>query len=390
MTDNNIIADDSAVDEQDIVAVPTTKQRRWFHAPSNVLSLVAVVVTIVLFVVTLVMGAAEDRARKQQEIAQLVDQISALQTEEVDLYSAAVPMNVRSGALMSIANRRHTLINQAESLLADVEDELSKLDLALLATTYVSAGLVKPAERRFLDLANAEEERLAMRVMSWRSLVGIYGLREDRLQDAEDAARAGLELARTDEDDIALRTELVLIPLALANTLTASRRYDDALQQLVAAERDAWKLQCGSSRQELLAVVQSEIAGMLAQAPDLSGGEDLVNSARKQYGARCLGDVMVEPMEVDPEAAAPTEVGHAGVYQLRFNSVTVEPVVPGGGNLRVRGLPGPPRLLVPISDDLFAQDGALGHYIFFQRDTVGNILHLVLLQPNGPFVMQRR
>ena len=113
---------------------------RWYRTPSNVISAFAVLVTLFIFVTTLILGTRAERARKQFDVGQLIEQISALAGEEAEVYSSASPPIARTNAMMAIANRRNVLISQAEGLLADVEDLLPKLDLALLATVYASAG----------------------------------------------------------------------------------------------------------------------------------------------------------------------------------------------------------------------------------------------------------
>ena len=110
------------------------------------------------------MKSRKHNSKNSNKSAKVIDQISALTIEEVELHRTNVNPLTRAAASVAIANRRTALINQADRLLADVDEHsVSRLDLALLAAAYVGAGRYDEAEGYFVDLANAETEPLAVR-----------------------------------------------------------------------------------------------------------------------------------------------------------------------------------------------------------------------------------
>lgn len=190
------------------------RPRPWFRTSSNLISLFAVAVSVAIFVTTFLSGSKETQFQKLQQFGQVIDQISALGGKEVDVYRMDLPPAIRAGAFMMIANRRVALLNQADRLLADVgDDQVSKLDLALLAPAYLSIGRQKDAEKYYLALAHAKEEPLLVQVMGWRSLIALYShFGREHLGDAREAAEQGLALIKNADNDIVLKREAIMIP----------------------------------------------------------------------------------------------------------------------------------------------------------------------------------
>ena len=151
------------------------KRRAWFLTPSNLISLLAVAITVAIFVTTYGSGAKEALFRKQQQFSQLINQISALDSEVAQVYRSDILPLARVQALAAISHRRLALVNQAEALLTDVEHRASKSNLALLAPIYAGVGRFDKAEEYFRGVATDQSEQAVARIMAWRALVMLYG-----------------------------------------------------------------------------------------------------------------------------------------------------------------------------------------------------------------------
>ena len=253
-------------------------------------------------------------------------------------------------------------------------------------------GLFDKAEKYLLDLGNAESERTASRVMAWRSLVAIYGqMGPERISDAKDAGEKAIELIKRPTQNPLLRSELTLVPYTLAVALAAESQYADSLHYLTVAERNARDLPCVGNRFEILALIQTEIAKILPLYPE---GKDLVASRSDTSHRPCPGDQMaVLPTEQQPRGDDLAERRGAqdlpGAYQHAFHTVSIDS--DAFGNIQIIGLDGqPPRILWPLGKDVFALRDIAGLYVNFQRDNDGYVTQLLLLQPNGAFVMLRK
>lgn len=242
----------------------------WFRTPSNIISIIAVVVSVSIFSIAYWSGKEENQFQRLQEIGQLIDQISALTNREAELYRTNVTHSERAGSSMAIANRRIALINQLDRLLADVDnDSVSELDLAVLAYTYVNIGRYDDAEAHLESLAKDKGKLITHRVMAWRSLVVLYGyFGSERVDDAKRAAENGLALIESEHSNLTLKAEAVLIPYSLAFNLIMVGRYDEAFNHLLEAERNASEMPCLPNRQGLLAMVNAEILRILPHYPD--------------------------------------------------------------------------------------------------------------------------
>lgn len=199
----------------------------WFRTPSNIISIAAVVVTVSIFSVTYWSGKQETQFQKLQQIGQLIDQITALASQETELYRTNLMHSEQVRALMVIGSRRIALINQFDRLLADVDEgSVSRLDLAVLSGAYFNVGRHKEAEVYLENFAKDEDNLLVQRVAMWRSLVVLYGnLGADRVEDAKRAAEQGLELVESEQSNMVLQVESVFIPYSLAFSLSVARRY---------------------------------------------------------------------------------------------------------------------------------------------------------------------
>ena len=393
MNDDCMSTGDLTVRISDIERRLGKRNKRWISTPSNVISLLAVLVTVFIFIVTFILGQREDKARKLQEVGQLIDQISTLAGEEIELYNSSMPQLLRANALISISNRRNVLIDQVDSLLPDIKDNMSKMALAMLAISYASAGLFEKAEEYLLNLANAEHERQALRVMAWRSLVGIYGQwGTGRISDAENAAKRGMELINKKTQDPILRNELVSIPYTLASAQLFSKQYDDAFRSLLEAEQNAWKLPCGGARLGFLRLLEPAISQVLTLYPDGRDHIAKVRNNRKANVNPCEGVQMAVSTAAKQSydnytLNRSTEDEFAGTYKLGANSISIKSDT--NKTYRATGLPGPSRTLVFVSRDLFALYGVPVFYISFQRDVTGHVTHMLLMQPNGSFELRR-
>ena len=389
MTDDSIVIHEGPSNSGGTERRDDDATKAWFRTPSNTISLAAVAVTALIFVATVLLGKSEERARQQQQVGQLIEQISALAREEAEVYGLPLPPLVRTNAFMSIANRRLALIGQVESLLDNVAEATTRLDLALLATTYAAAGLSKKAEPHLLDLASAEDEQIAARVMAWRSLVALYGQQPHRIDDAMNAAVEGMSLLAQDDLDAALRTELFAIPYSLAIALTAAREYGQAIDHLIIAEKNAWDMPCYDNRSQYLALVQVETAKLGSLYPE---GQRRIAASREDYSTPCAGDQAITTAYITPpgndEAVRLPSSRISGTYQIAFHSATIE--VDSFGNVGVTFVGQPTVPAVAIGEDLFASVGTPASYISFQRDEAGNVTHLLLLEPGGRRIMHRR
>lgn len=364
--------------------------RPWFRTSSNLISLLAVAVTVAIFVITYLSGMKETRFQKLQQFGQIMDQISALASKEVEIYRTDVPPSLRANAFTMISNRRVALINQAERLLNDInedpvsnnEDLVSKLDLAILAPAYASIGRYKDAEKYLKKLAKANKEPLVVQVAGWRSLVWLYGyMGPEHIIDAKKAMSKGLALIGSQSNDIMLKRESVMLPYALAFNLIMARSYGEAFGYLLEAERNAWAMPCALNRRELLIMVQTEIEKILPLYPD---GRTTLYKSRAEYDQPCPNDqaiVATTPTAQHDEAVLTSD--YVGDYRSDFGIVLVRESAEG--LLQVTVGDKPVLTLVSVGDDIFVVQANLGYYLAFQRDDAGEVTHILFLQPNGVF-----
>lgn len=362
-------------------------ERPWFHTPSNVISILAVVASIGVFFLTFVSDTQETKFQKLQQLGQVIDQISALATNEADLFRPEVPPNVRTNAMTAYANRRSALVNQVDRLLAEVDAQsVSKLDLALLSVAYAAIGYQDKAEKILLDLAHAESEPLHFRVMAWRSLISLYSrLGSERIPDAVKAAKQGMALIDAGSSNFALKYESVLINNALAFFFMTERRFEEAFTHLLAAKSNAWTMPCGPARRELLTLIQSEIQRILhLQPPD----RDALAESRLTYGPPCASDNnAVDVKSSMRNHAADMSADYVGDYNYGHIRTSIRAAPDGGIQAVVGG--SPPQILDWIGSDIFSVRGSPGYYLVFRRDDKGAITHAYFHQPNGVFPAAR-
>lgn len=361
------------------------RNSRWFRTPSILISLLAVVVTGMASGITYWATTKESHFQKLQQMGQVIDQISALATEESELYRTSVPSNVRVGAASSIANRRAVLIRQVDRLLADVDEtSVAKLDLALLAPAYASVGRYEIAEKYFLDLAQSEDEPLIPRIMAWRSLVFLYGSQgPERVDDAKQAAAKGLALIDDKEGDILLKGELALIPYVLATTFLMSRNFKEAFGQLIEAERETWAALCTPMRQEVLKLVQADIKKILATYPE---GQLKLNESRLAYPPACPSDPPLPFNVLSAEENGSDDLLSDYVAEYKFDNGNLLSLQNVQGVLTATVGGNPPLKLVNVSSDIFSILMHPGFYLVFQRGSTGLVSHVVSLQPDGSYV----
>ena len=362
--------------------------RPWLRTPSNIISIIAVVVSISIFSITYLSGKKETQFQKLQQISQIIDQISALTRKEAELYRTSQTHFERVGKSTAIANSRMALINQVDRLLSDVDkNSVSRSDLALLSSAYASVGRYKLAKKYLLNLAKEEGEPLAWRVMAWRSIVGLYGyLGFEHVEDAKKAAKQGLKLIGSEHNDIILKVESILIPYTLAFNLIMLRRYDEAFDQLLEAERNAWTMPCLPNRQGFLTMVNAEISKILLHYPD--GREDLLR-ARANYNQQCWNDrVAIATLSAAQNNKTTSSPDYLGSYESDTGVAIV--LSRADGVLEVKVGNNPARALISVSDDIFTFQNSLGYYLAFQRNNTETVTHVLFLQPNGVFSAYRK
>ena len=76
----------------------------WFRTPSNIISIVAVVVSVSVFSVTYWSGKQETQFQKLQQIGQLIEQITALSSQEAELYRTNMMHSEQVRALMRLSS----------------------------------------------------------------------------------------------------------------------------------------------------------------------------------------------------------------------------------------------------------------------------------------------
>lgn len=362
----------------------------WFRTPSNIISIVAVVVSVSIFSITYWSGKQETQFQKLQQIGQLIDQITALTNQETDLHRSNLMHSERVRAYMAIGNRRTALLNQLDRLLADVDvDSVSKLDLAVLSEAYYNVGRYNEAEAHLENFAKDEGNLLVQRVAMWRSLIGLYGyLGPEHVEDAKRAAEQGLALAESEKSNMALQIESIFIPYSLAFNLSMARRYDEAFNQLLEAERNAWAMPCLTNRQGFLTMVDTEILKILNHYPD--GREDLLRSRanRANNQQQCLNDrVTVDTMSAAQNGETPSFSDYVGNYEFDTGAVAmVRNRADGVLEVRIGDYPALP--LISVGDSIFAVSS--GHYLVFQRSDTGIVTQILSLQMNGAFPAYRR
>ena len=371
-------------------------RKAWYLTPSNVISVGALLATVGIFSITMVLATRDEQVRKQEQVGQLIEQISKLAGEEAGLYAVSMPPSARASAFMAIGNRRNVLLRQAESLLEDVEQQMTKLELALLATTYMSAGLLDKAEPHLKNLANAEGERTNSRVMAWRSLALLYAqLGPEYLEKAKNAATQGLKLINSSEPNVVLQTgELFLIPFSLASGLAITGQYEAAFDYFITAEQTLRKMPCTSHRLEFQAVLRFEMEKFLALYPE---GHDVLSKVRKEYrpvqpcprGPTPAVASMTQSHSND-RAPRPSTSDLTGTYEMGSVSVIIDADTNGNLSAKDLRLARYPIPLVPLGRDVFVLQSTPLYYLYFLRGNTGHVTELRLLQPNGPYFFRRK
>jgi tetratricopeptide (TPR) repeat protein len=362
-------------------------ERPWFLTPSNLISGFAVISSVGIFIFTYWSETKESQFQKMQQLAQVIDQISALSSQEAKLYQPEISPVVRTNATFAISNQRTALVNQVDRLLADVgEASVSKIDLALLAPAYASVGRLDRAEKIFKSLAQDNNEPLYIRIQAWRSLVAVYSFYgPERIPDAIKATEKGLELLESDKKNLGLEGESILLPHVLATTLATARRYEEAFKYLLIAERNASAATCSPGRSQLLQMVRTTLAAML---PFYPSGETSLENTRLEGDLPCPGDdLVVEIKSTPPSGEIAASSDFVGEYRHGQLLASVRDDSAGGIDVTVGT--GPPQKLDSVSGDVFSARGAPGYYVYFHRDDSGSVARAVFLQPNGIFPASR-
>ena len=364
------------------------QNRPWYRVHSNLISILAIFVTAGIFL----SSQMETRFQKAQRFSQILDEISALANEEIEIYQKKdMPPNFRISASMMIANRRAALINQADRLREN--RNISNLDLVLLTPAYTSIGRYDQAEDILLNFARDEKEQLALRITAWRSLIALYSnLGPERINDAKEAAENGLKLIKDCDDNlikdcgdnILMQNESVIIRTSLALYFQTIRSYKEAFSNLLAAEQEAWLMSCTSNRYELLNLLQSEIAKALSNFPE---GQKVLNESRATYGQPCPDDPATTFTALATHNGVASTLDYVGDYMSEFGVVNVWEN--DEGVLKVTINDKKVLTLVSIGSDLFSTIDVANIYLAFKRNDAKEVTQVLFLQPNGIFPARR-
>ncbi len=362
------------------------QNRPWYRIPSNLISILAVVATVAIFATTYLSNQVETQFQRAQQFSQVLDEISALVSEEIEIYRNDMPPIMRTNASVMIANRRAALISKADRLLNNLKDnEVSKLDLVLLAPAYMSIGRYDDAEKILKNFARDETVQPALKAMAWRSLISLYSnLGPERIDDAKEAAKQGLNLIKDEDNNILIQAMSVTIHTWLASYLMIVRSYEDALRNLLAAERDAWAMPCTPNRLELLKLVKTELAKVLSYYPE---GQNAIDESRNTYDQPCPNDQAIFATALATQNGVTSALDYVGDYKSEFGAVNVRENAEGVLKVTI----GDKQVLtfVSIGNDIFSVKSTVGFYLAFERDGAGQVTGALFLQPNGVFSVNR-
>ena len=362
------------------------QNRPWYRIPSNLISVLAVGVTVAIFATSYVSSQVETQFQRAQQFSQVLEEISALASEEIEIYRIDMPPITRTNASLMISNRRAALISKADRLLKNVKDnEISKFDLLLLTPAYMSIGRYVDAEEILKNFASDKTAQPVLKAMAWRSLITLYSnLGPERIDDAKEAAKQGLKLIADEDNNILTQTMSVTIHTWLASYLMIVRSYEDALRNLLAAERDAWTMPCTPNRLELLKLVKTELAKVLSYYPE---SQNAIDESRNTYDQPCPDDQAIFATALATQNGVTSALDYVGDYKSEFGAVNVRENAEGV--LRVTIGDKQVLTLDSIGNDIFSVKSTVGFYLAFERDGAGQVTDALFLQPNGVFSVNR-
>lgn len=352
----------------------------WYRLPSNVISVAAVIVTLAIFVVTFYANKQLVEFDKRQSLSSVIEEISALTQEEVQIAESSMSERARLNSQTGIANRRVSLVRKADALLAEVPDGASKLDMTILAAAYASIGRLEEAEKYYLDLAQSKSEPTDLRLMALRSLISLYTwMGEERIADAKEAYEAGMELVGS-PDTPYLTMLRSTMPVWLSELLLAYQRYDDAVAYIITAERAAWSLPCLPYRNDALNLIESQVSRLLIARPDSAA---TLNAERANYPEGCTLD---PTLVANGSSGATSRLG--GTYVGPEGSLIIDRKQDGKLFVRIPGKMSPSPLH-PLGKEYYSVVNVPNVYLSFQKGSTGDANTVHLVQPNRVFVLER-
>ena len=232
-----------------------SKSVSWIKHPNNLISVVAITISILGVMYGFYKDHRDSINRDQQSLSSIVSDLNKLDEEQANAAGGG------SGELgRIIANRRLSLLADADRLTGNLGAHAPRAQLAVLGAAYVQDGEVEKAIKYF-KLVTEEPATPYMRISAWRSLAYVYeslGPKNDA--QVRDAFKNAVGVA-PDATDPTTVNQVVQIYLNASDFEYKNGRLPEAFEQIALAKAMAAHITCAMGGATLARMIDANLVG---------------------------------------------------------------------------------------------------------------------------------
>jgi hypothetical protein len=237
------------------------ESRSWIGQPNNLISVVAIVLSLVSLGYALLKDHYDGIDKNFQSLSTAVADLTKLDS---DVLTATLTDPQRLATLgLVINNRRIALLAEADRLIGDLRDRAPVAQLAVLGPAYVQVNEYMKAIKYFSMTAERASSP-TLQSEAWRSMALAYEyMGSDYDQNVRDAFARAAQIFPNPKD-IGSIILVATIYDQWAQFEAARANYADGLSRFADARRFATKLPCPAPRSDFIAKLGHEVTQALA------------------------------------------------------------------------------------------------------------------------------
>ena len=379
--DQTSASDDSAVPPQRSSDETGSTTGSTKNSTDHVLSIAAIAVSLATLIFTATLEISKQELTQRQKLTETLEKLTLVDRELAQVLSADRPTTDLMAVTMTLSNRRMALLESADRLLEDVEDEVTPAEYALLAVSFAQSRDFERAEAymgRFLE-GDLTEFNRASGYRSLANLLSAYGA--ERADDVRRAYAKALEVlgTSTQPTHVSARVDALFFRSQFEKGLA---NWDLAVDDGLAAFREADYLPCWDERKHLKLQIIRVLQPLHSSQPEAFQGKLAAYSPAEM---RCPGDPPLERFAhvgggspANPEHASPED--YVGDYVIDGRTFRISSTRDG---LKLLSEGQPPYRLVEASAGGFHL--ALEGFSAVLELSSDGTMELGLTQPNGEF-----
>jgi hypothetical protein len=237
------------------------ESRSWIRQPNNLISVVAIVLSLASLGWTLWKDHYDGIDKNLQSLSTAVADLTKLDS---DVLTATMTDPQRVAALgLVINNRRVALLAEADRLIGDLGDRAPVAQLAVLGPAYAQVNEYTKAIKYF-SITAERASSLTLRSEAWRSMALAYEyMGSDYDRNVRDAFARAAQVS-PDPKEIGSIAVVTKIYDQWAQFEAGRGNYADALSRFADARRFAMKLPCPTPRSDFIANLGHDVTQAFA------------------------------------------------------------------------------------------------------------------------------